>query len=151
VKGLLHGHTDQAKDILITSDGSRTLSASWDLDAGQFLKTFKYNSGFHTVSWNSKHAQALSGASGGALVLWDLVAGEILAELMHPKGLVSVALGENGYGFSVGHDCSVILTNEGLVTVQSLQRTVLGRLCLAPKFSHSARRPLSLVVDKTTR
>jgi WD40 repeat protein len=87
IKKTLEGHTDGVKELSVTSDGQRAVSAFrdgtvrvWDLHKGRLLHTLEGHTGWvWGVSMTPDGQRAVSASEDGTVRVWDLHRGESMA------------------------------------------------------------------------
>jgi WD40 repeat protein len=79
------GHTDLVDFIAISPDERTILSASsddtlilWNIETGQILRRFEYNSDLTFVVFSPDGRTAISGGRDTTIVLWDVKTGDII-------------------------------------------------------------------------
>jgi WD40 repeat protein len=99
------GHTQNATAVVVTPDGRRAISGSWDrtvrvwdLESGQLLSTLKgHAEGVTGVAVTPDARVAVSASNDMTLKVWDLAAGRELATLAgHEAPVAAVAVTPDG-------------------------------------------------------
>jgi WD40 repeat protein len=101
----LHGHSDSVRDLWLSADGRRALSASqdttlklWDVESGRELRTLRGHSGpVSRVAASADGRRALSTSYDTTLRVWDVESGRELRTLEgHSGTVVDVCLSADG-------------------------------------------------------
>lgn len=99
----LTGHKDMIQALVVTSDGARLISASWDTDikiwdvkAGVELRTLKgHTAVVHSLQVTSDNRKLVSASSDGTIKAWDIESGSQLQEIA-VGSINSVAITSDG-------------------------------------------------------
>ncbi len=118
-KRVFEGHTDQARSVAISPDGSRALSGGsdntvrlWDMETGEQLAALEgHTDAVMSVAFSPDGRMALSGSRDGTVRLWSL---ETRDELRRFEGeqagwINSVAFSPDGKTFLAGADDKTIV------------------------------------------
>ncbi len=113
----LIGHGGMVRDIAVSADGSRVLTASfdytvrlWDFGTQQNLKLLDAHSGpVNTVIFLKGGKKALSAGKDGVVLMWDLGSGKVIRSFKgHTQHVMALALRPDGTTFaSAGWDGTV--------------------------------------------
>ncbi len=102
---VLEGHTGVVKSLVITADGRRVISGSydntirvWDLEGGACLKVLEgHTCGVNTIVLRADGRRVISGSDDNTIRVWDLESGECLKVFEGHTGAVeSLVLSADG-------------------------------------------------------
>ena len=101
---LLEGHTASIRDVAITADGRRVITAGvdglsrvWRADTGALLYTaLVHTAEVTTVGLSADAASAVSGSDDGTAQVWPLAGGPAIALVGHDGALTSAAFSIDG-------------------------------------------------------
>ena len=159
---ILEGHSGSVREVAITPDGRRAVSASWDntlrvwdLESGQSLRTLQgHSSEVIGVAITPDGRRAVSASYDNTLRIWDLESGQSLRTLESYSDLVpGVAITPDGrLAVSACEDDTLrvwdLESGQSLRTLKGHSSSVTG---LAVAITLDGRRAVSASEDQTLR
>ncbi|NEQ50352.1 MAG: hypothetical protein F6K11_09505, partial [Leptolyngbya sp. SIO3F4] len=156
----LEGHSSLVNSVVLSDDGTRALSGSydttlklWDLTTGETIRTLEcHSSRVTSVVLSDDGTRALSGSDDTTLKLWDLTTGETIRTLEgHSSIVTSVVMSDDGTrALSGSYDTTLKLWD--LTTGETI-RTLEGHSSFVTSvvLSDDGTRALSGSDDKTLK